>query len=90
MIALLSHNTVKLWQLPENNINTYSKDGEKPMATWLGDDAFLSIDHQRKTSTFATTAANVLALWDPKRSEPLSKLSWGDGLYFSCCTTSHL
>eukprot|EP01126_Amoeba_proteus_P006951 TRINITY_DN12462_c0_g2_i11.p1 TRINITY_DN12462_c0_g2~~TRINITY_DN12462_c0_g2_i11.p1 ORF type:complete len:347 (-),score=61.86 TRINITY_DN12462_c0_g2_i11:154-1194(-) len=72
------YNSVKLWRMPGDNINTFSKDSERPLGTWSSENAFLSIDHRRKSNQFATTAANILAIWDPNRSESINDMTWGD------------
>lgn len=51
---------------------------DKPLRTWMGSNAFLSIDQQRKEPLFATTAAQYLHIWHQDRSEPIKELSWGD------------
>ena len=36
----------------------------QPVSTWLGPGAFSSIDHQRKSTCFATTCGAEVLLWD--------------------------
>eukprot|EP01128_Nolandella_sp_AFSM9_P008651 TRINITY_DN5342_c0_g1_i1.p1 TRINITY_DN5342_c0_g1~~TRINITY_DN5342_c0_g1_i1.p1 ORF type:complete len:488 (+),score=67.41 TRINITY_DN5342_c0_g1_i1:90-1466(+) len=76
---------VHLWKFPDafaslggtDTADAASMKNDKPLSTWMGSQAFLSVDQQRKSPIFATTAANFLHLWHTERSEPLKELSWG-------------
>jgi WD repeat and SOF domain-containing protein 1 len=48
----------------------------KPVATFLGSNAFSCIDHHRTDATFATGGARV-DLWDVTRQEPVHSFEWG-------------
>ncbi|EGC35809.1 hypothetical protein DICPUDRAFT_151786 [Dictyostelium purpureum] len=66
--------TVKMWKLdmPEFTFN------EDIVSSFNGKNAFTSIDHQRNSSTFATSGVNV-EIWKHQRSTPFQTLSWGYG-----------
>jgi len=76
-----SDKLVQLWELPKTLTTGICEDVEenpKPIASWISNHALQAIDHQRKSSLFATVSANVVNVWDPERSEPIQKLVWGD------------
>lgn len=77
-----SDKLVQLWKLPsltsEVTFDEGSKEKFTPVTTWMGKNAFYSIDHQRKSEVFATTSVNHLQIWTPERSEPTQELTWGE------------
>lgn len=71
--------TIKMWDLD------ISTDGEKPepLAEYLGDYPFSSIDHHYKKTHFATSS-DVVSVWDINRTQPLQRFSWGDDTVVCC------
>ncbi|RNF16463.1 Sof1-like protein [Trypanosoma conorhini] len=70
---------VKMWDLD------FSSDDAKvePLAEYLGDFPFSSIDHHFQKSLFVTSS-DVVQLWDVNRTQPIQRFSWGDDTV-SCC-----
>lgn len=59
-----------------------------PVATWVGDDAFTALDHQRKpggrlSRFFATGSASDINVWTYERSESTQRYQWGSGSILS-------
>lgn len=59
--------TVKLWQ---------ESAGTAPVSVFTGKSAFLSVDHHRTKSVFATSGQSV-ELWDHSKPDPIASLQWG-------------
>ncbi|CBH14595.1 WD40 repeat protein, predicted [Trypanosoma brucei gambiense DAL972] len=70
---------VKMWDLD------FSSDSSKvePLAEYLGEFPFSSIDHHYQKSQFVTSS-DVVHVWDVNRTQPLQRFSWGDDTV-SCC-----
>ena len=80
--------TVKLWSASASaaartmgsssydNDDLAGSDPNKPLATYLGRNAFTDIDHHKKEHNFATGGSTLL-LWDTQRSEPIQSFEWG-------------
>ncbi|PVU85007.1 hypothetical protein BB559_007257 [Furculomyces boomerangus] len=58
------------------DFSSYGKDDPVPISVYTGKEAFLSVDHHRSKSWFATSSS-VVSIWDIERSEPISNFSWG-------------
>ncbi|KAG5466974.1 hypothetical protein LSCM1_01152 [Leishmania martiniquensis] len=71
--------TVKMWDLD------FDPEVERiePVAEFLGDFPFSSIDHHFHKSWFATSS-DVVSIWDVNRTQPLQRFSWGDDTVSSC------
>eukprot|EP00659_Diplonema_papillatum_P013195 gene13195-20382_t len=66
---------VRLWDMDGNN--QVDAHGEaRPLAEYLGDRPFSSIDHHWVKSMFVTAGSN-LELWDVSRQRPISTFNWG-------------
>ncbi|ODQ64714.1 WD40 repeat-like protein [Nadsonia fulvescens var. elongata DSM 6958] len=70
LLSCGSDKNVKLWDI---NLGRSVRD---PVSTYLGDGAFMSIDHHRSENKFVT-GGDVIELWDTNRSKPILNLSWG-------------
>jgi WD repeat and SOF domain-containing protein 1 len=55
----------------------------KPVAEFLGDFPFSSIDHHYRQPQFVTSSDHVL-LWDVNRTKPIQKFVWGDDTVTHC------
>ncbi|EPY35617.1 WD repeat and SOF domain-containing protein 1 [Strigomonas culicis] len=69
---------VKMWDLDVGTDKT-----PEPVAEYLGDFPFSSIDHHYHKSNFVT-ASDIVSVWDVNRTQPLQKFSWGDETV-TCC-----
>eukprot|EP01102_Stenamoeba_stenopodia_P021601 TRINITY_DN8754_c0_g1_i1.p1 TRINITY_DN8754_c0_g1~~TRINITY_DN8754_c0_g1_i1.p1 ORF type:complete len:464 (+),score=106.88 TRINITY_DN8754_c0_g1_i1:136-1527(+) len=81
--------SIKIWNLDSFDnapVSTYnnSKGKDKsnfdePVATFLGKEAFTSIDHQYgwTSQVFATSGGSVVDIWDQNRSDPINKFEFG-------------
>jgi len=65
---------VKIWKTPADIRDEQHQT--TPIATYLGEHAFSSVDHQRNSMLFATSGASV-DVWDHNRAEPLHSYEWG-------------
>lgn len=72
--------TVKMWDL-----DTGAEEGERiePIAEYLGEFPFSSIDHHYQKPLFATSS-DVVNIWDVNRTQPIQRFSWGDDTV-TCC-----
>eukprot|EP00796_Vickermania_ingenoplastis_P005402 gene5402-3889_t len=71
--------TVKMWDLDTGS----SEEKPEPLAEYLGEFPFSSIDHHYKKTLFATSS-DVVNVWDINRTQPLQRFSWGDDTV-TCC-----
>ena len=68
---------VKMWDMD------MTPDTARPIAEYLGDFPFSSIDHHLKESKFATSGECV-QLWDVNRTQPIHRFTWGDDTVSHC------
>lgn len=83
VISCGSDKLIQMWEMPTDDFLFGGKDAEKskpiePVKTWVGQQAYYAIDHQRQSNYFATAAINVLQLWDPSRTQPIQEFTWGE------------
>lgn len=71
--------TVKMWDLDQN----FEEEKHEPLAEYLGEFPFSSIDHHYK-KTFFATSSDVVSVWDINRTQPLQRFSWGDDTVVCC------
>lgn len=71
--------SVKMWDLDISGDELQPS----PIAEFLGEWPFSSIDHHQKTSTFVTSG-HLVELWDVNRTLPIQKFTWGDDTITAC------
>jgi len=79
--------TIKLWSLAQigglagkqekTDTDIDFEDTVEPKNVWLGKQPFSGIDHQRKSSLFATSSVNIVEVWDREKSSSVRTLQWG-------------
>jgi WD repeat and SOF domain-containing protein 1 len=67
--------TVKLWDTDRSESGLGV--APSPLAEWLGDSPFNSVDHHWRESLFITAGFNV-EVWDVNRTRPVQTHNWGD------------
>ncbi|CCW68900.1 unnamed protein product [Phytomonas sp. Hart1] len=70
---------VKMWDLDLGS----SEEAAEPVAEYLGDFPFSSIDHHFHKPLFCTSS-DTISIWDINRTQPIQRFSWGDDT-ISCC-----
>ncbi|KAG8343966.1 putative WD40 repeat protein [Trypanosoma vivax] len=70
---------VKMWDLDISSEDVRME----PLAEYLGEFPFSSIDHHYQKSQFVTSS-DVVSIWDVNRTQPIQQFSWGDDTV-SCC-----
>lgn len=70
--------TVKMWDMDFSVDNSHL-----PVAEYLGESPFFSIDHHLKAPIFAT-AGSTVELWDVNRTKPIQSFEWGDDTVRHC------
>eukprot|EP01064_Diplonema_japonicum_P026929 TRINITY_DN3855_c0_g1_i1.p1 TRINITY_DN3855_c0_g1~~TRINITY_DN3855_c0_g1_i1.p1 ORF type:complete len:469 (+),score=97.88 TRINITY_DN3855_c0_g1_i1:58-1407(+) len=77
-----SDKAVRLWDIEGSR--QMDQHGEaRPLAEYLGDRPFSSIDHHCEKSMFCTAGGN-LELWDVTRQRPITTFNWGIDQVTAC------
>ncbi|CUG40778.1 WD40 repeat-containing protein, putative [Bodo saltans] len=76
-----SDKIVRMWDMDQSE--TLAGSEPLPVAEYLGDFPFSSIDHHYRRPHFATSSEFVL-IWDVNRTKPVQKFEWGDDTVSHC------
>lgn len=71
LISIGDDKIIKQWAFPDD-----CTLGVEPLSSVISDDVLLGIDHHRGEPVFATCGSK-LDVWDERRSEPITSLTWG-------------
>lgn len=70
--------TVRMWDM-----DVPVDEEVTPVAEYLGESPFTSVDHHLKKPQFVTSG-NIVEVWDVNRTKPLQKFEWGDDTVRMC------
>ena len=73
---------VRMWDM-DFSAAIVEEKAPQPIAEYLGEFPFSSIDHHYRNTQFVTSSEHVL-LWDVNRTKPIQKFEWGDDTVAHC------